>query len=316
VILEAGHHGLARWQRVGFVLCATGILASSMCLLSPANPIGKDKFLTNGASEMSALPQQMTFGVSPHFLGSTAEYFIEPGARLLASIESGSNGTVILLDNRLQYIVDGEIHITDGTGQAFVGKTGDLFHLPRGSNVTYYTPKSATTYVVIADKVLPIVPTQLRILQPVEDQKQVYESARTTPISYFPNVKDRKSKRFQEYSEELPRSSSSAFFDEVGCFKWTGKQLPSGMFPSWNMCAGIFYLKAGPSFTSSEYPHHYEIDLMLDGELRYHGLSGKDIAVKPGDLVHNPRQSNVNIAAPDFGKFLTISLSDVDDFWR
>jgi ethanolamine utilization protein EutQ (cupin superfamily) len=234
----------------------------------------------------------------------------------MASLESGSNGTVILLDHRMQYIVDGEIHLTDGTGKTMVGKAGDLFWLPHGSQVTYYTPKSATTYVVIADKVLPITPTQLGTLQPVDYQKQVDESARNTPISHFPNLKDRKSKRFQEYSNGLSPETSSAFFDEVGCFKWTGKELPSGKFPSWNMCAGIFYLKAGPPFTSYKYEHHYQIDLMLDGELHYDGQSGQDIALKQGDLVHNPRQSDWDIKAPDFGKFLTVSLSDVDDFWR
>jgi len=304
-IRDTGHHGLAHWQRVGLVLLAASIFAALM-FVNPANSIAKDTFSGTHAGEMLSLPEQMTFGASPHFLGSTAEYFIEPGGSLSASLESGFNGTVTLLDHRLQYIVDGEISITDGTGQGFVGKAGDLFYLPPGSQVTYDTPKSATTYVVIADKAL----------QPVEHQKQVHESARKTKISYFPDVKDRKSKRFQEYSDKLTPGTSSAFFDEVGCFKWTGKQLPSGKFPSWNMCCGIFYLKAGPSFTSGKYVHHYEIDLMLDGELHYHGLNGHDLAVKEGDLVRNPRQSDVHIEAPDFGKFITISLSDVDDFWR
>jgi ethanolamine utilization protein EutQ (cupin superfamily) len=201
----------------------------------------------------------------------------------------------------MQYIVDGEIHISDGTGKTFVGKAGDLFWLPSGSRVTYFTPRSASTYVVIADKALPSSPT---------------ESVRATPISHFPNLKDRKNKRFQEYREGLAPKASSAFFDEVGCFKWTGNKLPSGKFPTWNMCAGIFYLKAGPPFTSYAYAHHYEIDFMLDGELHYHGQRGQRYALKQGGLVHNPRQSNWAITAPDFGKFLTVSLSDVDDFWR
>lgn len=295
------------------MFCATGILASFVCWVNPANSVAKN-------IAMSALPEQMEFGVSPQFLGSTAEYFIEPGGHLQASIEPGYNGTVALLDHRLQFIVDGELHVTDGTGQTFVGKAGDLFYLPRGSNVTYYTARSAATYVVVADKALPIAPTQLRSLQPMEHQKQVQKSARTTPISYFPNVKNRKAKRFQEYKDGLSPGTSSAFFDEVGCFKWTGKQLPSGKFPSWNMCAGIFYLKAGPSFTSYQYDHHYEIDFMLEGELHYRGLTGQDVGqnvvVKRGDLVHNPRLGDISVDAPNFGKFLTISLSDVDDFWR
>jgi hypothetical protein len=188
--------------------------------------------------------------------------------------------------------------------------------LPSGSNASYHTAKSALTYVVVADKTLPIIPTQLATSESAEYQKWMYESARTTPISHFPNLKDRKSTGFQQYKDGLPPGTSSAFFDEVGCFKWTGKQLPSGRFPSWNLCSGLFYLSAGPSFTSGTYPHHYETDFVLDGEFHYHGVSSQKVVAKPGDLVHNPRQSDVRIETPDFGKFLTVSLSVVDDFWR
>jgi ethanolamine utilization protein EutQ (cupin superfamily) len=319
---SAGPRDLGRGPKIGLVLfCAAGIFACIFCiapgsfaLLKPAS--SADKVSSTHVSETATLPQQMTFGLVSDFQGTTDEYFIEPGGRLVASIEPGSNTTVFLLDRRLQYIIDGEIYITDGAGQKFLGKAGDIFYLPYGSQVTYYTPKVASTYAVVVDKLSPILESQFSSLEPATYKNWVNESARTTQISYFPNMKDRKASSFEAYAKELSPSTSSAFFDELGCFKWNGTELPSGMKPSWNLCCGVFYLKAGPSFTSGKYKHHYEIDLVLNGELQYHLSSGQVHIVKQGGLVHNPRQGDVTIDTPDFGKFLTISLSDADDFYR
>jgi ethanolamine utilization protein EutQ (cupin superfamily) len=299
-------------RAVGLIVCAVGIFASAVYLThSPTVEEG-----SNPVIDAAASVQQMTFGASPHFRGSTAEFFIDPAGRLLASLEPGSNSTMFVLDHRLQYVVEGEIHITDGTGQSFVGKAGDIFYLPYGSKVTYFTPKSALTYVVVANKEPPILPTQLSALS-AKYKAWMDESARATTISHFSNIRDRKSERFQEYSkEQLSSGASSAFFDEIGCFKWTGEKLPSGKFPSWNLCGGIFYLKAGPPFTSYTYNHHYEVDFVLDGEFHYKAPTSQALVVTQGDLVHNPRKNDIHIGTPDFGKFLTISLSDVDDFWR
>jgi ethanolamine utilization protein EutQ (cupin superfamily) len=303
----------AQWFRLGvmpFLVCAAFL---TYVIKFPAGSSGNAHPTT---LESEAALKPMNFGMLSSFDGSSPEYFIEPGGRLVASMEPGSNHTSFLLDHRLQYIVDGEIQVTDGTGQTFTGKAGDVFYLPYGSNVTYHTPKSALTYVVVADHAPPIAPDVLKALKPETYGKQVYEKAQSTAISHFPNVRARKNERFQAYSKGLPSGTSSAFFDEVGCFKFTGKKLPSGKFPSWNFCCGIFYLAAGPAFTSSQYPHHYEVDFVLDGEFQYKAASNTQFYVKKGDFVHNPRNDNVRIETSDKAKFLSISLSDVDDFWR
>jgi ethanolamine utilization protein EutQ (cupin superfamily) len=299
--------GSSNMRSFGLVFCAAGMFAALVYLSNSASITVEEG--SGHVVDAAAAVQQMNFGAWPHFRGSTAEYFIEPAGRLSASLEPGSNSTMFVLDHRLQYVVEGEMHVADGTGQSFLGKAGDIFYLPYGSKVTYSTPKSALTYVVVANKEPPILPTQV--------SAWMDESARATKISHFSNIRDRKSERFQEYSkEQLASGASSAFFDEIGCFKWTGEKLPSGKFPSWNLCGGIFYLKAGPPFTSYTYNHHYEVDFVLDGEFHYKAATSEAVVVKEGDLVHNPRKSDIHIGTPDFGKFLTISLSDVDDFWR
>jgi quercetin dioxygenase-like cupin family protein len=296
------HAGSIPWRRVGTVVLATCAIGFAAFRSRSSSGV-----VNSGTSEIG----NMTFGVVPHFHGSTPTFSIEPGGLFSVAIQAGSNSTHLFLDHRLQYIVDGEVFITDGTGQKFKGKEGDLFYIPYGSNVTYHTPKSAILYVASVDKAHPISPST-----PLAYQKWMYDLAHNTSVSHFSNVKDRASKKYQEYSSTLSPGTSSAFFDEVGCFKFKGRKSAQGLRPSWNFCCGTFYLAAGPGFTSGVYPHHYEIDFLLAGELQFGKAHGQQHVVKTGDLVHNPRHVDATIEAPNFGKFLTVSLSDVDDFWR
>jgi uncharacterized cupin superfamily protein len=306
---DASHDGSLPWQKVRrsvLAACAIGIVTYAASGFS---------IVTVNAAEVafvgSAAVENMTFDVLPHFKGSTPTFSIEPGGLFSAALQAGSNSTDLFLDHRLQYIVDGEIYVSDGTGQKFKGKAGDLFYIPYGSNVTYHTPQSALLYVGSVDKARHISPST-----PQGYQKWMYDSARKTSVSHFPDVKDRAIERYQEYSSKLSPSTSSAFFDEVGCFKFKGHELPSGSSPSWNFCCGTFYLTSGPGFTSGAYPHHYEIDFLLAGELQVREADGQQHPVKTGDLVHNPRNEATTIETPTSGKFLTFSLSNVDDFWR
>jgi ethanolamine utilization protein EutQ (cupin superfamily) len=303
---HAGSHPWQRVRRVVLAACAIGFVTRAAFCSSSVTPNAAAVAFTG-----SSAAENMTFDVVPHFQGSTAMFSIEPGGLFSAALQAGSNSTHLFLDHRLQYIVDGEVYITDGTGQTCKGKAGDLFYIPYGSNVTYHTPQSALLYVVSVDKARPISPST-----PLSYQKWMYDSARNNSVSHFPNVKDRGNKRFEEYSSKLSPGTSSAFFDEVGCFKFKGRELVPGSSPSWNFCCGAYYLAAGPAFTSGAYKHHYEIDLLLAGELQFREANGQHYLAKTGDLVHNPRHVDATIETPTFGKFLTVSLSDVDDFWR
>merc|ERR1719487_1312739 len=43
----------------------------------------------------------------------------------------------------MKFIVEGEFHLTDGTGQKVVAKAGDLMYFPRGSSIVFDTPNTA-----------------------------------------------------------------------------------------------------------------------------------------------------------------------------
>jgi ethanolamine utilization protein EutQ len=43
----------------------------------------------------------------------------------------------------LKFIVSGEFHLTDGTGQKIVAKAGDLVYFPNGTSVIFDTPSEA-----------------------------------------------------------------------------------------------------------------------------------------------------------------------------
>lgn len=297
---------LARWQIVGLVFLAVGLIACTASMKGVVSIDNSNSGVTQLAQE---IPEEM---VLRHFQGSTAQFSVVPGGRFSSSTQSyhaGSKTSAFLLDHRLQYIVEGEIYISDGTGQTFLGKAGDLFYLAYGSNVTYYTPTRALTWVSIANEALPIVPSQLLTYSDAY-QEWVYHSAHTTAVSHFPQIKDRGNKEADAYWNGLSPGESLAFFDEIGCFKFNGTK------SAWNFCCGVFYLKAGPPFISRTYKHHEEIDFIIDGEFQLQDANGQNLLVKQGDLVHNPRRMDVRIETLGFSKWLATSMSDVDDFWR
>jgi len=304
---DMGHDGSYRWRKVGLaglLICVITLVAT---LLGSSTTVNSE----NVGLVEDASPKNMTFQVLPQFQGSTGQFSIEPGGLFSAELQTGSNSTGFLQDHRLQYIVEGEIYFTDGTGQSVHGKAGDVVYMPYGSNVTMYTPRYAKIYMVSVDKTPLISPSM-----PSAYLEWMYDSALATPISHYPNLKDRKDQRFQEYASKLSAGTTSAYFDELGCFKFQGQELPTGLRPSWVFCCGVFHLAAGPAFTSGVYKHHYEIDYLLSGSLRFREGNGQEHLLTTGDLVHNPRHLDVAIDTPTSGKFLTVSLSDVDDFWR
>jgi uncharacterized cupin superfamily protein len=216
----------------------------------------------------------------------------------------------------VQYIVHGEVNVTDGTGQKFAGKAGDLFYLAYGSNVTHDTSAGALTYVSIADVAHPLLPEHVATLQPEEYRKWVVESARATQATHIPQILGKHDKVFGD---------SHIYFNALGCWKWNSERLPSNAWtktyksarsPTWNFCSGIFHLTAGPpAFTSGKYNNHEELDFIINGEFRAKATDGQEFAVKQGDLVHNPRHMNVQYETPTSGAFLSTSLSPVDDFF-
>jgi len=305
-------HGfpLTRWIKLGLALLVAGCMASAFVIMAQQ------------PTEVREKPGD-AYEVFKDFTGSTAQkggYGFPSGGRFSATLQhlvAGSKSATFLLDHRFQYVVEGEIHITDGTGQTFLGQAGDYFFLPYGSNVTQYAPEKAITYVSIADKMPPILPEQFATLQPEAFRKWVNESARTTQIKHFTQIRQMEKKVFGDIDH--------LYFSAIGCWKWNTKQLQANAWikhnhslrsPNWNFCSGVFHLLAGPpSFTSYTYKNHEELDFVIDGEFHVTDGNGHKLILKQGDLVHNPRHKDVLYQTPSSGAFLSTSLSPVDDFF-
>jgi ethanolamine utilization protein EutQ (cupin superfamily) len=303
---------LVWWHKLGLALLAIGFVpAAFMCHISTSVAPSKATELLQNVPRAEVMTS---------FQGNSNEYGgygFESGGRFSASLQThqaGSKNTSFLLDHRFQYVVDGEIHITDGTGQTMVGQAGDLFYLPYGSKVTHHTPHDAVTYVSIADAAPPIYPEQVATLEPEAYRDWVQESGRTSQITYIRQIKDKHDRVFGD---------DHIFFNGLGCWKWNVAQLPANHWtrrnkqsPNWNFCCGVFHLTAGPpAFTSYAYNNHEELDFIIGGEFEAKDANGRMFTVKEGDLVHNPRHMNLEYTTPTSGTFFSTSLSPVDDFF-
>lgn len=310
-----------RWIKVGLALLVVGCVATALV----GHIANKSQSFATAAHSPTKLRERSfdTYEVVKEFTGSTVEYggYGHPsGGHFSATLQhlpAGSTSSTFLLDHRFQFIVEGAIHITDGTGQKFHGRAGDYFFLPYGSNVTLYTPEKAITYVSIADQMPPILPEQVPTLQPDAYRTWVKESASTTQIKHFTQIKQMQEKVFGDVDH--------LYFSAIGCWKWNAKQLRANAWvkhnhslrsPNWNFCSGVFHLLAGPpSFTSYTYKNHEELDFIIDGEFHVTDGDGEKLVLKRGDLVHNPRHKDVLYQTPRSGAFLSTSLSPVDDFF-
>ena len=66
----------------------------------------------------------------------------------LFRIEAGESMTYTYTYHEIKLIVDGEVHITDCTGETVVGTKGDLFYFPDDCEVTFWTPTFGVGYFV------------------------------------------------------------------------------------------------------------------------------------------------------------------------
>ncbi|KAH8886530.1 hypothetical protein GQ53DRAFT_694490 [Thozetella sp. PMI_491] len=48
----------------------------------------------------------------------------------------------------MKIILEGEVFISDGTGQKVHGKAGDIFYFPKGSTITFDTPTQGLAFFV------------------------------------------------------------------------------------------------------------------------------------------------------------------------
>ena len=63
-------------------------------------------------------------------------------------LEAGESMTYTYTYHEIKLVIDGELHITDCTGEIVVGTKGDLFYFPDECEVTFSTPDFGVGYFV------------------------------------------------------------------------------------------------------------------------------------------------------------------------
>ena len=64
----------------------------------------------------------------------------------LFRLEAGKPITYTYTYEEMKLIIDGELQITDESGGTVTGRTGDLFHFPKGSVITFATDTFGVGY--------------------------------------------------------------------------------------------------------------------------------------------------------------------------
>lgn len=79
-----------------------------------------------------------------HFLGDVASSqendAVAPISAGFYRLEAGKPLVYEYTYHEMKIVVDGEIHVTDGTGQTVHATKGDVFYFPKGSVITFSTP--------------------------------------------------------------------------------------------------------------------------------------------------------------------------------
>jgi len=97
------------------------------------------------ASDLDRLPKLPGSGSSKSFLGDLA-FSRVPGKEMTAGLYHLEKGPALHYTytyEEFKYILHGEFHLTDGTGQEVVARQGDLMYFPRGAKVTFSTMDGA-----------------------------------------------------------------------------------------------------------------------------------------------------------------------------
>jgi len=225
------------------------------------------------------LPKLAGAGGSKSYLKDVA-FSKVPGKEMAAGLYRLNAGPALIYTytyEEIKYIVEGEFHLTDGTGQKVVARAGDLMHFPRGTKVTFETPNTGLGYY-IGQRVSPE--------DAVEVDSAVKEAMESNPaMVYFPQIKE--TIGTQPYLENEDKSNS--FLGDIVFSKVLGKE----------MTAGLYLDEAGPAL---HYTYTYEeLKYILEGEFHLTDGTGQKVVAKKGDLMYFPKGSQIKFETPELG---------------
>ncbi|KAF2210131.1 hypothetical protein CERZMDRAFT_106922 [Cercospora zeae-maydis SCOH1-5] len=64
------------------------------------------------------------------------------------ALEKGCKATTTFPYSEYKYVLSGTFIVSDQSGQRFVGRPGDVIHIPKGSTVTFETEEGGKTFFV------------------------------------------------------------------------------------------------------------------------------------------------------------------------
>merc|ERR1719230_799209 len=177
-----------------------------------------------------------------------------------------------------KYILEGEFHLTDGTGQKVVAKQGDLVHFPRGANIIFETPGTGLAYFIgqrVADEAAVDVDAAVRAAIASNPAMEHFPQLIMNRIGQQPKLKN--------------LDGSHSFLGDVAFSLVPGKE----------MTAGLYLDEAGPAL---HYTYTYEeFKYILEGEFHLTDGTGQKVVARKGDLMHFPKGSQITFATPELG---------------
>jgi len=171
----------------------------------------------------------------------------------------------------MKYIVEGEFHLTDGTGQKAVARAGDLVYFPAGCRVKFETPHYA-----------------LGCFTGQRKQDEVVGDAKGLPNSKFTVHSQITQKKLPKMTDDESMRQSNTFFQDFAISEVEGKELASGLFRMIN----------GPAL---EYTYSYEeMKYIVEGEFHLTDGTGQKVIARAGDLVYFPAGCQVKFETPHY----------------
>jgi len=310
----------SRLSHLASQVTASTLLASTAAAV-PLNATGDKKelplrdprFVRSGGTAMVHIPQitakataknpqipSMTANESERNSETWLDDFASspvPGKEMTAGLfrmNAGPALEYVYIYEEIKLIVEGEFHLTDGTGQKVVAKAGDLMYFPKGSKITFATPNTALGYFCgqrakgTGDYVEPVTDPELKAAL-ASNPRMVHHKQATTAWT------------LPKMMANQTEANSQTWLGDIALSTAAGKELASG----------LFRMNAGQPL---EYYYDYEeMKYIVEGEFHLTDGTGQKVVAKAGDLMYFPKGSSIVFDTPNtaLGCFCGQRLVDV-----
>jgi len=282
---EVSASGLAPWRKAGLVLLAMGFLGAAG-VMSQGGTSNATSLATTQGPAMIHLPQiaQTKLPDLPNTMGSKSYlgdllFSRVPGKDMTAGLYRLNKGPALHYTytyEEFKYIMQGEFHLTDGTGQKLVAREGDLMYFPQGTKIIFETPETALGYFMGQRQHEPLTSSDPTVAAAI---------ASNPKMVLFPRIWEKIGQQ-----AKLPNADgSNSFLTDYFFSTVPGKEMTVG-----------FYLdQAGPAL---HYTYTYEeFKYIMEGEYHISDGTGQKVVAKKGDLMLFPKGAKITFETPEMG---------------